>query len=160
MKTFKDTEGRSWAVRIDVDAIRRVRTALKVNLVGNDLGQVLEQVLGDPVLLCDVLYCLLKPEADKLGVSDVDFGRALAGDVLEQAAIAFLEELADFTPNARDRARVQRAVKALLAMTDKARDLADKLLETDLARAEEELLATVGRSSGKSPAPSASTPGH
>jgi hypothetical protein len=51
-------------------------------------------------------------------------------------------------------------VKALLAMTDKARDLADKLLETDLARAEEELLATVGRSSGRSPAPSASTRGH
>ena len=106
MKTFKDNAGRTWTVSVDVDAIRRVRTALKVNLTSTDFGAVLEQILSDPVLLCDVLYVICKPEADRQKVSDEDFGRAMAGDAIEHATGALLEELANFTPNPRDRSRI------------------------------------------------------
>ena len=82
MKTFKDNAGRTWTVSVDVDAIRRVRTALKVNLTSTDFGAVLEQILSDPVLLCDVPSSA--SQADQQ-VSDEDFGRAMAGTTPEHA---------------------------------------------------------------------------
>ncbi|MGH7143118.1 MAG: hypothetical protein ACREJ2_03170 [Planctomycetota bacterium] len=160
MQTFKDNAGRTWTLSVDIDAVRRVRSLLKVNLVSADLGKTLEELVADPVLLCDVIYCILKAQADQQNVSDVDFGRAMAGDAIEHATSAFLEELALFTPNPRDRARVQRVVKALFTMADKARDLAEKNLPVALEKAEAAILssATPGPTSGSSPAASASTP--
>ena len=159
MKTFKDNAGRTWTVQVDVSAIRRVRTALKVNLTSADFASVLEKVLSDPVLLCDVLYVIVKPEADAKGVSDEDFGRAMAGDSIEHATQAFLEELASFTPNPRDRARVKRVLCAMWALAEKARDLAERTLDQEIAKAVPgEKGATSGPTSSASPASSGSTP--
>jgi hypothetical protein len=82
MRTFKDNAGRTWTVSVDCDALKRVRTLLNVNLISTEFVKVLEQLLSDPVLLCDVLYVVCKPEAEKQSVSDVDFGRAMAGDAI------------------------------------------------------------------------------
>lgn len=153
MKTFKDNAGRTWSVSVDVDAIRRVRTALKVNLTSTDFASVLEQLLSDPVLLCDVLYVICKPEADRQKISDEDFGRSMAGDAIEHATAAFLEELANFTPNPRDRARVKRVLQAMWDLAEKTRDVADRNLETEIAK-----VLTSGLTSGGSPGSSASTP--
>lgn len=153
MKTFKDNAGRTWSVSVDVDAIRRVRTALKVNLTSTDFASVLEQLLSDPVLLCDVLYVICKPEADRQKISDEDFGRSMAGDAIEHATAAFLEELANFTPNPRDRARVQRVIRAMWELAEKTRDVADRNLDTEIAK-----VMTSGLTSGGLPGSSASTP--
>lgn len=133
MKTFKDNAGRMWTISIDIGTVKRVRSLLDVNLVAKDFIQVLEEVLSDPVKLCDVIYVLCKPDADKQGISDEDFGRAMAGDAIEHAAIAFLDALADFTPNPRDRARVQKVVTALKSVAEKSRDMMDLQAEAALA---------------------------
>jgi hypothetical protein len=153
MKTFKDNAGRTWSVSVDVDAIRRVRTSLKVKLTSTDFASVLEQLLSDPVLFCDVLYVICKPEADRQKISDEDFGRSMAGDAIEHATAAFLEELANFTPNPRDRARVQRVIRAMWELTEKTRDAAERNLEAEIAK-----VMTSGPTSGGSPDSSASTP--
>lgn len=101
MKTFNDNAGRSWTVQVNVDAIKRVRDLAQVNLLEVIEGKLLEKLIGDPVLLCDVIYCLCKPEADGKGISDVDFGRAMGGDAIDGAMTALLEELVDFFPQAR-----------------------------------------------------------
>ena len=145
MRTFKDNAGRTWTVQVDVDAIRRVRTALKVNLVSADFAKVLEDLLSDPVLLCDVLYVVCKEESDQQNVSDVDFGRAMAGDAIEQGTLALLEELALFTPNPRDRARVQRVLRAMWQLAERNRDAAEKRLEGEIAKALAETATTSGR---------------
>ncbi|MBE7466816.1 MAG: hypothetical protein HS116_25375 [Planctomycetes bacterium] len=158
MRTFKDNAGRTWTVSVDVDAIRRVRTALQVNLASAELAQVLERLLSDPVLLCDVLFVVCKPEADKLGVSDVDFGRAMAGDAIEAGTLALLEELANFTPNPRDRARVKRLLQAMQQLAERTRDAAETRLEREIEKALSATTATSGPSSGSSPGSSASIP--
>lgn len=158
MRTFKDNAGRTWTVSVDVDAIRRVRSALGINLASTELAQVLERLLSDPVLLCDVLFVVCKPEADKLGVSDVDFGRAMAGDAIEAGTLALLEELANFTPNPRDRARVKRLLQAMQQLAERTRDAAETRLEREIEKALSATTATSGPSSGSSPASSASTP--
>jgi len=92
MKTFTDNAGRTWTVAINVDAIKRVRDLLEVDLLEVLDGKLIEKLYRDPVLLCDVVYTACKPEADARSVTDEDFGRAMAGDAIEHAAKALLEE--------------------------------------------------------------------
>lgn len=161
MHTFNDTQGRTWSVTINVDAIRRVRGLLDINLLDAVEGKLLERLVSDPVLLCDILFALVKPEAEARQVSDEDFGRALGGDVLDQATTALLEELVDFFPSGR-RAVFRKALEKLkrleaIALETATRRLESAELEQQMAAA---LTATLsesmpGGSSGSSPASSA-----
>ena len=154
MKTFKDNAGRTWPVTVDVSAVKRVRSLLDVNLLDVLDGRLIERLAGDPVLLCDVIYALVKPEADAKGVSDEDFGRAMAGDAIEHATTALLEELADFFPQGKRRL-LQKALSKLKTWEEKAVAAAEKKLESPELEAEmdaalESAGLTFGGSSGSS----------
>ena len=101
MKSFADNAGRTWAVQVNVDTIKRVQGLLGVNLLDVVDGDLIERLVADPVLVCDVVYVVCKPEADKQGVSDEEFGRAMAGDAIHNAAEALLAEIVDFFPPAK-----------------------------------------------------------
>ncbi len=142
MRSFKDNQGRQWSVEINVTAIKRVR-----GLTGEDLMQVIEgtlieKLIRDPVLLCDVVYAICKPEADACSVSDEEFGKAMAGDAIEAATTAVLEELVGFCPSPRDRANLGRVLQATRKVMDRARDLVEKKLDSgELDRLADRLLA-------------------
>jgi hypothetical protein len=167
MQSFKDNQGRQWSVEINVTAIKRVR-----GLTGEDLMQVIEgtlieKLIRDPVLLCDVVYAICKPEADARNVSDEEFGKAMAGDAIEAATTAVLEELVGFCPSPRDRANLGRVLQATRKVMDRARDLVEKKLDSgELDRLADRLLAegsseaTAGSSSTSAPGSSASIPAH
>ncbi len=148
MHTFTDTQGRAWSVAITVDTIRRVRALTGTDLMGVLGGDLIERLSGDPVLLADVLYAVVKPEAEARGVDDADFGRALAGDAVAAATTALLEGLVGFFPSPR--ARLLRQALAKL----------DDWQTAALSAAEERLstLAAPGLSSGGSLASADSTP--
>ena len=105
MKTFRDNKRRVWTLEVNVAAIKRVRGLCKVDLnsivevdaENRPTAHLHEQLSSDPVLLVDVLYAICKPEADKLGVSDEDFGESMAGDAIEQATET---DIAPFPPAA------------------------------------------------------------
>ena len=100
MKTFVDNAGRTWTVQVNIGTVKRVRDLVKVNLLEVIEGKLLEKLISDPILLCDVIYCLCQSEAETRNVTDVDFGRSMAGDAIEYATTALLEELVDFSPMA------------------------------------------------------------
>ncbi len=129
MRTFKDTAGRTWTLQINVDAIKRVRGLLNVDLLEIADGKLIERLAGDPVLLCDVVFAILKPDADAQQVSDADFGRAMGGDCLEQATTAFLKELADFFPSSK-RQVLHLALAKLREVDAKIVALAEKKLSS------------------------------
>ncbi len=158
MRTFTDNAGRTWTVAINVDAIKRVRGLLDVDLLEILDGKLIEKLYRDPVLLCDVVYAVCKPEADARSVSDEDFGRAMAGDAIEHATKALLEELVGFSPSPRDRANLQRILETTWTVMDKARDVIEaKLATADADALVAQALATSGSSSGDVPASSASS---
>ena len=99
MKPFTDNANRTWTVTINVDAIKRVRSLLEIDLlkVLDDGCKLLADLHDDPVLLVDVLYCLCKTQADSQNLTDEDFGRAMFGDAILHAHKALIEELADFS---------------------------------------------------------------
>lgn len=108
MKTFSDNSGRVWTVTVNVAAIKRVRALCNVDLnsiveIKDDKPEMelLERLASDPVLLVDVLYAVCLPECEKKSVSDEDFGSAMAGDAIEHATNALLDEIIDFFPEAK-----------------------------------------------------------
>ena len=159
MKVFKDNVGREWTVEVNVAALKRVKSLAGVDLLGVLDGTLVERLIRDPVLLCDAVYAICKPQADERSVSDEDFGRAMAGDAIEHATEALLEELVSFCPSPRDRANLGRVLKATREVMDRARDIVEARLDSgELEEAAEEALRTLGTSSGSAPASPASTP--
>ena len=128
MRTFVDNAGRTWTVSITVDSIKRVKGLLGVNLLDAVGGDLLEKLVGDPVLLCDVVFALCKPQAEQASVSDEDFGRSMAGDAIERATTALLEDLVDFFPGLR-RSLLAKALAKLRAMEAVAFQAAEKRLD-------------------------------
>jgi hypothetical protein len=103
-----------------IDSVKRVRDLLGVNLVEPEAGDppLLTRLGTDEILLCDVVFCLIKPQADTLNVSDEDFGRALGGDAILAAQTALYEELVDFflKRGRPDRAKAVAAQKKMIEM--------------------------------------------
>jgi len=142
MRQFKDVKGREWSITIDVAAIRRVRTALGIDLMDLAGGDLADKLLNDPVTLADVLAVLCE------GMDPA----ALFGQVLDDAATALLRELLDFFPSGP---RARAIVKLRAAMDAQAAALA--AASSDPA-ADPSSPATPGGLSGNSPASSALTP--
>jgi len=129
MKQFTDNAGRQWTVEVNVAALKRVKGLAGVDLLEVLDGALIERLIRDPVLLCDVLYAACKPEADERGVTDEEFGRAMAGDAIEHATEALLDEIVSFCPSPRDRAALGRVLAATRTAMDKARDLVEARLD-------------------------------
>ena len=109
MKSFTDNKGRTWTLDVTVATVKRVRSLCRVDLNSiveldknnRPSAELLERLSSDPVLLVDVLYAVCKPQADKQNITDEDFGEAMAGDAIEHATTALLEEVIDFFPEAK-----------------------------------------------------------
>jgi hypothetical protein len=155
---FTDNAGRPWEVTVHVGSIKRVRSLLGVDLMDVVQGSLMGRLAADPVLLCDVLYALCKPEADSCGVSDEEFGRSMAGDVIEDAAHALTEELVRFFPNRRRRL-MEKAAEKLRVLEGMALDAAEAMLESgELDEKLRAALAPAYRPAGKSGDLSMSSP--
>ena len=159
MKTFTDNADRSWDVSINVAAVKRVRDLVGVDLLEIVEGTLIEKLIRDPILLCDIIYAVCKPQADEREppVTDEEFGRAMAGDAIEHATTALLEDLVSFCPSPRDRKNLGRVLDATNRVMDRARDLIEEKLDSgELERMAEQALVSAGSSSGSPPASSES----
>lgn len=158
MKIFTDNAARTWNVQINVDAIKRVRDLIRVNLLEVLDGALLDRLSSDPILLCDVVYAVCKPQADAQDISDTQFGQAMGGDAIDAAADALLEELIDFFPKSR-RAVLKTALAKLRKLQGVALEAVQVRLESpQLERALTEQLKQLDDSSGNAPASSGSIP--
>ena len=162
MRTFKDRSGREWTVDLNITEAKRAKSMLKVDIL--DLmdeakgTELLARLQGDEIFVVDLVYVLVKDQADKLGLTDEDFGRSMAGGAIDEAHKVLLAEICDFFRNPARRA-VLRTMMAKFADLE-ARGI--RIAETVLANANPERIAEAmtipGGPSGNSPESSASTP--
>ena len=155
MKSFTDSLGRAWTLVVNVATIKRVRALCGVDLNsvievedGKPSAKLLERLSSDPVLLVDVLYAVCRPECERRGVSDEEFGAAMAGDAVEQATDALLDEVIDFFPEAK-----RRAFRKILSASRRFGEAARRRMEAMLADGdfEERLVSELERLTGLSP---------
>lgn len=158
MKSFADNAGRTWMLQVNVGTIRRVRALCDLdlaNIIQLEPGKtpkvdLLEQLAGDPVLLVDVLYAVCKEEADHKKISDEEFGRAMAGDAIEHATAALLDEIIDFFPEAKRQvfSKILSATRRFQNKTKQALTamLSDPALDNQIDDALERLTSSSGSS--------------
>lgn len=157
MKTFVDTAGRTWTIALTIDAAKRVKGLLDVNLLELEAGDppLLTRLGTNVILLCDVIFALVKPQADAAGVTDEQFGAALGGEAILAAQTALYEELVHFF-RGLGRSDLAKAVEAQRRMIDMAVSrIETRIDKLDLEAAIE---TTLGESYTNSQASSASTP--
>lgn len=77
--------------------VKRVRASLDINLLDAVEGRLIEQLVSDPILLCDVIFVLCQQEAEARGVTDEQFGQAMAGDAIDVMAKAMTTANTDLT---------------------------------------------------------------
>ncbi len=113
-----------WEVKINVGAIKRVRGLCEIDLLDavKDKGELLGRLIDDPILLCNIIYALCEKQALEKNITDEQFGEAMAGDALEKATTALLEELVDFFPSRR-----REVLRAALDKMDQAQEKIAKL---------------------------------
>jgi hypothetical protein len=155
MKSFTDTLGRTWTLVVNVATLKRVRALCGVDLNGiievedgKPETRLLEKLSTDPVLLVDVLYAVCKPECDRRKISDEDFGSAMAGDAIDLATSALLDEIIDFFPEAK-----RQAFRKILSATRRFEEIAKKRLSETLAdsKFEDSIVCELERLTGLSP---------
>ena len=161
MRTFTDSAARTWTLSLTIDAAKRVRSLLDVNLLEPEKGDppLLTRLGTDVILLCDVIYALVKPQADAAEVTDEQFGAALGGEVILAAQTAFYEEMVDFFRGLarKDLARAVETQQRMIELTVKG--VEERIGKLDVEAEVEAILRTPGDSSHDSPGPSESTPG-
>lgn len=135
---FTDNAGRIWNLEVTVATIRRVKTLLGVNLLESVSGDLMDRMAADPALLADVVFAVVKPQADTLGVTDAQFGESLAGDAVSGASDALIGALVDFFPAAK-RGILQRATDARKELGEAIIAKAAERLDQALAQARQEL---------------------
>ena len=155
MKSFTDNAGRTWMVTVNVAAIKRVRALCGVDLnaivemdeKNNPSTKLLERLSTDPVLLVDVLYAVCKNEADAQGITDEEFGMAMAGDAIDHATAALLDEVVNFFPEAK-----RQAFQKILSATRRFEKIAREKLESLICNShfEEDLVSKLEQLTGLS----------
>lgn len=156
MKSFKDNQGRSWEIALNVHEMKRIRAVLGVDLVNvitldKDSAvkvDLVDRIANDPCLLVDILWVLVEFQAKEEGVSDVDFGSSLSGEAIASATAAFLDELVDFFPGAK-RLFLKKAVEVSRKYAGEMTGVLEKALsDPDFDRRIEESMLSSASSRG------------
>ena len=147
MPNFTDTRGDSWAVNLEVAALKRVAAYTDFDLLNllDDKLTGLSQLYDNPIKLVEILYAICEPQIADRGLSDDEFGQRFAGDVLRAGADALVEATATFYQNPKQ-GRVLREIRAKVASGVEYH--LDKLAELTANVSEDEIKAAVDRELG------------
>ena len=155
---FTDLKKREWSASITFGALKRIRSELGLDLLSDD-GKALMTLSDDVEAQVNLLFVLVKDQASELGVSDVQFGEAMSGDVIAQAMDDFTSEYVDFFPNPIRRKVLRKALDKMRALQDRAATtLMDKMDGPEVEQAMVKALDLAGVSFTESLDTLASTP--
>jgi len=133
MRSFTDNAGRTWTLSLTYGSAKRVKALLKdddVDLLALEQGDppLLTRLATDVMLLCDVIFALLKPQADEQCISDEQWAEAMGGKAITDAQDALYEEIISFFQS-RGRADIVAAVQKQKVMIDLAVKAGEERIE-------------------------------
>lgn len=129
MAKFTDNAGREWTVEANVSTVERVRKDTGFDLNGLAGFDLISDILDDPVLQTNIIYCMIEKQASKTGVSEDDFKEAMGGESLDTSAVALLQEMKSFFRNCRKREAFAKNLEMALTMEEAALNQALKELD-------------------------------
>lgn len=97
MKAFKTTDGTEWQVVVNVATIKRCMDDTGLRLTDLFASEAkIGEFFADDVRFCEVLFSVVRPQAEAAGKTLDDFLAGIDGTVIEGAVEALLAEVADF----------------------------------------------------------------
>lgn len=141
MRSFKDAKGRSWNINFTTGTAKRVKTLTGVDVFSETQG-IFGDELANYVVLCDVLYACVLPQAEEAKISDVEFGESQNGDTLAAAYDVLIEEIIDFYP--------QKKREVLRRYKQKMTDIGSQMEETATKSVEKLIALDFGNDSTQS----------
>lgn len=98
-RSFTDTKGRQWHLRITALSAMRMRDDLGIDLnnIASGDNNFLQELIVDTWKIVLVLDILTETRRKELGIEREDFLDSLADDVLDDAALAFINALVNFS---------------------------------------------------------------
>jgi hypothetical protein len=97
MKAFKTIDGTEWQVVVNVATIKRCMDDTGLRLTDLFASEAkIGEFFADDVRFCEVLFSVIRPQADAADKTLDDFLAGIDGTVIEKAVEALLAEVADF----------------------------------------------------------------
>jgi len=164
MRTFRDAKNRQWTLDVNNETVQLLKDNLDVDLLqlAVDDGALMRRLAGNPFLMGNVVYWIVKDQCDAAGVDAKEFARAWKGSVADEAVPAFWAEVFDFFP--------KRQREALAAVWEKQEEMqgtaldyvksrirgpvVDRIMRAEMNRLDETLerrASESGETSGSSP---------
>jgi len=104
MSRFTDTADRAWDLALAYGDMRRVKSALGLDLMHLAQDQsVLTRLASEPELLIETLLLCTQPQREAKCVTDDQFLDAFNGYTIEAATNALVDAVIDFFPSAQRR---------------------------------------------------------
>lgn len=119
MAKFKDSDGREWALSLNVGLVAKLRTDAGFELGKSMNAQIGETLFGDPEKIAKVLWVLVETQAENRGTSPESFIFALDGPTLESASTALIEAIIDFFHRGEPAKRMKARLPEILAKADR-----------------------------------------
>jgi hypothetical protein len=163
---FKDSEGREWDVGLPWDVVRRLKDKEGINLLefAEDKFAKFREVMSDPLAMLDLLWAIVKPQAEAKQMTRDQFEKAMGGDALYEAQLSFEGAYLFFTHNPKTRSALKRLLEKQKAMQEVTMERLVKVGEemmqkhADLATAKimDDLITALSKQSAPSGASQAS----
>jgi len=129
MRILADANGKEWSVDLNTFVLQRLRNELKIDLMTIFETDLLKRLMDDIVLAVEVLYWVVKPQADRDNIGPEAFAIAMKGRYA-QVHTVLAEEVHDFF-SSQDRAKaaiLRMAMTSMRTMREKTADKADELV--------------------------------
>ena len=153
---FQDSEDRAWAIKLTFGDLKRVLTLTGVNLAKpgkhvskeSDLTKLDEdswptylRLANDPILLMDVVYSILEPQAKEKKISSENFGQAITPTVFKDMFDKFWRVYHDFFLEAGDQmgAKMVEGVLKMRALEAKQVSKVDAAMDRAIEEAEKKI---------------------
>ncbi len=140
-KTFTDALGRTWTVDLTVGILRRLAQApLSFRLEEAMPSKIEEKTataaieayqafLNDDLRFGDVLFNIIKPDADAKGINQEQFEAGLKGEANQAAICAFHAAFTDFS--SAPRKMILRGLQVTMAKATKFQAMADQKMAAE-----------------------------
>ncbi len=98
---WHDQAGNSWQITLDIDVMRRVRAGTGYDLARLFTDEGMNTLAADPILLADVIWQCIKPQAEAKQITHADFIKGMRAQAIENASDALIQAAIDFLPPSR-----------------------------------------------------------
>lgn len=148
--SFTDSQNRVWLVNLSLAAARRIDLADATAIYEKPIAilnsqkandRLFEDLQFNDALQMFFVWCIVKPQADKLEITEDDFAESLSPQSMHAAKVALWEALSDFFPERKTYFSQLRNYHKRMYETaaDQLQDKGDKLIEIAKEQISQEL---------------------